>query len=199
MSEWYAPTQLLLASAPLAPAFTLFETMSERELVARAQGGDVAAFETLYRTHNARIYALCLRMVANPTRAEDLTQEAFVRAWKKLGTFRGKSAFSTWLHRLAVNLVLGEIRARSRRQDEGVATDELWVVPDPRPARQLETGIDLERSIALLPTQARMVFVLHDVEGFRHAEISERMGIAVGTSKAHLHRARQILREALAS
>jgi len=173
--------------------------MSERDLVARAQGGDVTAFEGLYRTHATRVYAICLRMVADPTRAEDLTQEAFIRAWEKLRSFRGQSAFATWLHRLTVNIVLGEIRSRGRRRDEGVATEELQVVPDSRPARHPETGIDLERAITTLPSQARMVFVLHDVEGFRHDEIGELMGIATGTSKAHLHRARRILREALQS
>jgi len=177
----------------------LFEAMSERELVSRAQSGDVAAFENLYRSHAARVYAVCLRMVADPARAEDLTQEAFVRAWEKLGSFRGKSAFATWLHRLTVNTVLGEIRSRGRRRDEGVASEELRAVPDPRPARQPEAGIDLERAIATLPSQARLVFVLHDVEGFRHHEIGQLMGIATGTSKAHLHRARRILREVLRS
>jgi RNA polymerase sigma-70 factor (ECF subfamily) len=173
--------------------------MSEPDLVSRAKGGDIAAFESLYRSHSARVYAICLRMVADPTRAEDLTQEAFVRAWEKLHSFRGRSAFATWLHRLTVNIVLGEIRSRSRRQDEGVATEELRAVPDPRPARQPESAIDLDRAIATLPSQARMVFVLHDVEGYHHDEIGKLMGIATGTSKAHLHRARRLLREVLKS
>lgn len=159
----------------------------------------MAAFENLYRSHAARVYAVCLRMVADPARAEDLTQEAFVRAWEKLGSFRGKSAFATWLHRLTVNIVLGEIRSRGRRKDEGVATEELHAVPDPRPLRQPDAGIDLDRAIATLPAQARMVFVLHDVEGFHHHEIGRLMGIATGTSKAHLHRARRLLREVLQS
>jgi len=171
--------------------------MSEADLVSRAQTGDVAAFEALYRAHEARVYGLCLRMVADPSRAEDLTQEAFVRAWEKLPSFRGLSAFATWLHRLTVNVVLGEIRTRSRRQEDGTASPELQVVPNAGPVREPEGGIDLERAISNLPPQARMVFVLHDVEGFRHAEISELAGIAEGTSKAHLHRARRILRKAL--
>ena len=173
--------------------------MSERDLVARAQDGDVAAFENLYRSHSARVYATCLRMVADPNRAEDLTQEAFVRAWQKISSFRGKSAFGTWLHRLTVNIVLGDVRSRGRRKDESVATEELQAMPDLRPVRQSDAGIDLERAVACLPTKARMVFVLHDVEGFRHEEIGKLMGIATGTSKAHLHRARGILREALRS
>ena len=188
-----------LPRIPLGSRVVLFDTMSERDLVARAQRGDVTAFENLYRSHSARVYAICLRMVANPSRAEDLAQEAFIRAWEKLSSFRGKSAFATWLHRLTVNIVLGEIRSRGRRKDEGVATEELRAVPDLRPVRQPEAGIDLERAIATLPSQARMVFVLHDVEGYRHAEIGQLMGIATGTSKAHLHRARRILREVLQS
>lgn len=188
-----------LPRAPLGSRVVFFDTMSERDLVSRAKSGDVRAFESLYRSHAARVYAICLRMVADPSRAEDLTQEAFVRAWEKLGSFRGQSAFATWLHRLTVNVVLGEIRSRGRRKDEGVANEELRAVPDPRPQRHPEASIDLERAIATLPTQARMVFVLHDVEGFRHADIGRLMGIATGTSKAHLHRARQILREVLQS
>lgn len=188
-----------LADMPQTRAVMFADAMSERELVARAQRGEVAAFEALYREHEKRIYGLCLRMVADVSRAEDLTQDAFVRAWEKLGSFHGKSTFGTWLHRLTVNLVLGDFRSRSRRKDFGVETEELQLVPDPAPAPQPESGIDLERAIAMLPSKARVVFVLHDVEGLRHKEISETLGIAVGTSKAHLHRARRILREALES
>ena len=184
---------------PPSRAVVAADAMSERELVARAQGGEVAAFEALYRQHERRIYGLCLRMVADVSRAEDLTQDAFVRAWEKLGSFHGKSAFGTWLHRLTVNLVLGDIRSRSRRMDFGIETEELQLVPDPAPAPQPESGIDLERAIAVLPAKARVVFVLHDVEGLRHSEIGTALGIAIGTSKAHLHRARRILREALES
>lgn len=184
---------------PPTRAIVLVDTMSERELVARAKDGEVDAFEALYRKHEKRTYGLCLRMVGDPSRAEDLTQEAFVRAWEKLGSFRGKSAFSTWLHRLTVNLVLGEIRSRSRRKEMGVETEELQVVPDPRPTPLPESGIDLERAIGMLPSQARTVFALHDIEGFRHSEIADALGIAVGTSKAHLHRARRILRQVLQS
>ncbi len=136
-------------------------------------------------------------MVADPSRAEDLTQEAFVRAWEKLPSFRGESAFGTWLHRLTVNVVLGRLRSSRRRRGEVMATEELRVVPERGPAREPGAGIDLERAIAALPPQARLVFVLHDVEGFRHAEIAGLAGIAEGTSKAHLHRARRLLREAL--
>ncbi len=175
----------------------LSEAMSGQDLVTRAQDGDVAAFEEIYRQHQDRIHGLCLRMVADPARAEDLTQESFVRAWKKLHTFRGRSALSTWLHRIAVNVVLGDIRARGRRRDEITATGDLQAVPEPAPRRHSDTRIDLDRAIRGLPPQARMVFVLHDIEGFQHQEIGALMGIAIGTSKAHLHRARGLLREAL--
>ena len=196
MSECCVLTSTL-QSVPLGSRVLLINAMPEQDLVVRAQGGDTAAFEGLYESHAGRVYALCLRMVGDPARAEDLTQEAFVRAWEKLRSFRGKSTFATWLHRLTVNVVLGEMRARGRRKDEGVASEELHLVPDLRPAREPASGIDLERAIAMLPSKARQVFVLHDVEGFRHDEIAKLTGIATGTSKAHLHRARRILREAL--
>ncbi len=186
-----------LPDSLLGSRIASLDVMSVPDLVSRAQGGDVTAFENLYRTHSARIYATCLRMVADPSRAEDLTQEAFVRAWQKLSSFRGKSAFGTWLHRLAVNLVLGDLRSQSRRPAESVDPVELQALPDQGPVRRPEAGIDLERAIAALPPQARCVFVLHDIEGYRHHEIGRLMGIAVGTSKAHLHRARRILREEL--
>jgi RNA polymerase sigma-70 factor (ECF subfamily) len=180
-----------------ASAIVLHEVMSRQELVARAQGGDIAAFESLYRLHEGQIYGLCLRMVADASRAEDLTQEAFARAWEKLPLFRGRSAFSTWLHRLTVNVVIGDLRARERRGHRVRSSEEPEVLRDPAPPRQPEVAIDLQRAIAALPPRARVVFVLHDVEGFRHAEIAELAGIAEGTSKAHLHRARRLLREIL--
>jgi RNA polymerase sigma-70 factor (ECF subfamily) len=144
-----------------------------------------------------RVHALCRRLCGDRGRAEDLTQDVFVRAWQRLGTFRGESLFSSWLHRLAVNVVLGEERSRSRRLDlarpaEDIAALELGG-PDPE-----RTGSgDLERAIAALPPGAREVFVLHDVEGYRHEEIAEMTGRSAGTCKAQLHRARSLLREAL--
>jgi RNA polymerase sigma-70 factor (ECF subfamily) len=198
VSGCYVSTQPLL-SAFLASVACLSDPMSEQDLVARAQGGDVTAFENLYRTHVGRVYALCLRMVADPTRAENLTQEAFIRAWQKLRSFRGRSAFATWLHRLTVNTVLGDMRSRGRRRDRDPIEEGLALVPDPRPQRDTAAKIDLEKAIARLPDQARMVFVLHDVEGYQHREIGRLLGIATGTSKAHLHRARRLLREVLES
>ncbi len=182
-------------SAGLAVA--LVEAVSDIELAFQAQRGDVAAFEELYRTHCSRIYALCLRMVADRSRAEDLTQEAFVRAWEKLASFRGESAFLSWLYRLAVNVVLSDVRSRRRREGDVAGLEESRL-PDPRAVpHRVGACIDLERAIESLPPQARMVFVLHDVQGYRHREIAGLMGLAVGTSKAQLHHARRRLREAL--
>jgi len=169
----------------------------QRLLATRAARGDVAAFEELYRLNIGRVYALCLRMSGDRALAEELVQESFVRAWQKLGSFRGASAFSTWLHRLTVNVVLGHRRSTSRRElrVSGLIDDEVpdRVAPEAHPGQT----VDLERAIRMLPEGARTVFVLHDVEGFRHREISKLTGIAVGTSKAQLHRARKMLRKAL--
>jgi RNA polymerase sigma-70 factor (ECF subfamily) len=166
--------------------------------VRRAQQGDTAAFEQLYRDNVGRIFGLCLRLSGDSTRAEELTQDVFVRAWEKLASFQGKSAFSTWLHRLAVNVVLGDRRSESVRVHRVFATDEpeKYETPSTR-ASDPGTAMDLERAIATLPPGARAVFVLHDVEGYKHEEIAEMHGSAVGTSKAQLHRARRLLREAL--
>ncbi len=173
--------------------------MSERDAVARASRGDVAAFERLYRANVGRVHALCQRMTGDSSLAEELTQQAFVRAWQKLASFRGASAFSTWLHRLTVNVVLGHRRSSARREARvAVSGDEGFA--DPRGYEESPGNVvDLERAIASLPESARTVFVLHDVEGFRHREIAEATGIAEGTSKAQLHRARTLLRKALSS
>ena len=177
--------------------FDLSENLhaSEEELVRQSRAGDLAAFEMLYRRHVGRIHGLCLRMVRNRDRAEDLTQDAFVRAWQKLGSFRGDSGFGTWLHRLAVNVVLGDMRSRQRwesKTEDAEALPEMGTAPVRR-----EMGIDLSRAVDKLPPKARIVFLLYDVEGYRHGEIASMVGVAEGTSKAHLHRARKILREEL--
>jgi RNA polymerase sigma-70 factor, ECF subfamily len=168
-------------------------------LVRRARQGEVGAFEGLYRLHVGRVFALCRRMTGDAALAEDLTQEAFVRAWEKLPSFRGESAFSTWLHRLAVNVVLGHLRARRRRDGGAAISDPAELAESLGAASHPHTTLDLERAIERLPERARTVFVLHDVEGFRHDEIAARAGVAVGTSKAQLHRARRLLKEALSS
>ncbi len=173
--------------------------VGEGGLVERAAAGNVEAFEELYRVNVGRVYALCLRMVGDPTLAEELAQEAFVRAWQKLGSFRGASAFSTWLHRVTVNVVLGHRRSTARREARVRAVGDDLPHDVAGPEAGTAESIDLERAISSLPDGARTVFVLHDVEGFRHQDVSRLMGIAVGTSKAQLHRARKLLRKALTS
>jgi RNA polymerase sigma-70 factor (ECF subfamily) len=168
------------------------------DLIQRAQQGDQAAFEELYRAHVGRVYALCLRLTADRVRAEELTQDAFVRAWERLASFRGESAFSSWLYRLTVNVVFLSQRAGRRRALRVFTTDDPAAFETPGDVPGTEAGrLDLEHAIAALPPGAREVFVLHDVEGYRHQEIAELTGIAEGTSKAQLFRARRLLREAL--
>lgn len=168
-------------------------------LVDRAIAGDVEAFEELYRQSVGRVHGLCLRMCGNRSQAEELTQEAFVRAWQKLPSFRGESAFSTWMHRLTVNVVLGHQRSAGRRQLREKAAGEEWYNEGAVTHQRLGVAMDLERAIAGLPKGARTVFVLHDMEGYKHSEIAQVAGMAVGTSKAQLSRARQLLRKALSS
>lgn len=163
--------------------------------VAAAASGDRRAFEQLYRAHVDRVYAICLRMLADRAWAEEVTQDVFVRVWEKLPTFRGESAFGTWLHRVTVNVVL------SRRQRSGASAarlhDENTLDSSPARAAFVEERLDLDAAIVGLPAGARRVFVLHDVEGFTHEEIGEQLGITSGGSKAQLHRARLLLRAAL--
>ncbi len=175
---------------------------AERAQIAAARAGNLSAFEALYRANVSRIYGLCLRLCGDAALAEDLTQEAFVRAWQKLDSFRGESAFSTWLYPLAVNVALTERRSRRRRDLRLLVTDDLAPFDKPDPAEKIrgpEGSLDLERALAGLPAGARSVFLLHDAYGFKHQEIAEMTGVAAGTSKAQLHRARKLLREALKS
>ena len=168
-------------------------------LVDRATGGDVGAFEELYRRTVGRVFGLCLRMCGNRSLAEELTQEAFVRAWQKLPSFRGESAFSTWMHRLTVNVVLGHQRSTGRREHRETVAGEDWYGDGSSKPQSTAAAVDLERAVSSLPEGARTVFVLHDVEGYKHSEIADLTGVAVGTSKAQLSRARRLLRKALAS
>jgi len=172
---------------------------AEWQLVQDAQGGDLAAFERLYRDNERRVFALCMRLSSDPALAEELTQEVFIRAWRKLGSFRGHSAFSSWLYPLTVNVALTERRSRRRRLARVVPTDDVTTLEPSTAAPSPETGFDLEKAMTRLPPGARRVFVLHDVEGRTHEEIASLLGLAPGTSKAQLHRARRLLREALAS
>jgi RNA polymerase sigma-70 factor (ECF subfamily) len=162
--------------------------------LARARGGDETAFHEVYRAHVGRVYALCLRLAGDRRDAEELTQDVFVRAWERLATFRGESAFGTWLHRLAVNTFLMARRTRIRRERRVMPADDPATLE--RPAAEPPAGLrlDLERAIARLPEGAREVFLLYDVEGYGHKEIAAMLGIAAGTSKAQLFRARRLLR-----
>jgi len=170
---------------------------TELDQVERARGGDRSAFEQLYRSHCSRIYALCWRLCGGDrSLAEDMLQEAFVRAWNKLDQFRGDSRFATWLHRLAVNVILSDRRIRVRRlQRETPMYDavEQTAVGE----RDVSAGLnrDLEAAISGLPERARTVLVLYDIEGYRHQEIAQMTGMAVGSSKAQLHRARALVRK----
>jgi RNA polymerase sigma-70 factor (ECF subfamily) len=167
------------------------------DLVRRAQQGDEAAFEVLYREQAGRVFALCLRLSGDRERAAELTQDAFVHCWEKLGSFRGESAFATWLYRLTVNLVWMANRGDRRREARVRPVEQPGAHEtggDPPP---MGLGLDLERAIAELPHGAREVFVLYDIEGYHHEEIARMTGIAVGTSKAQLFRARRLLRKKL--
>jgi RNA polymerase sigma-70 factor, ECF subfamily len=165
--------------------------------VEAARAGNAAAFERLYRAHVGRVFALCLRLCGDEARAEELTQDVFVRAWERLETFRGESTFGTWLHRVAVNTAMADRRAGGRREAR------VAIVEDPAALERAADGpgpgerMDLEEAVALLPPAARTVFVMHDVEGYAHREIAELTGRAEGTCKALLHRARTLLRERL--
>ena len=172
---------------------------AEHAEVALAAAGDRRAFERLYRMHADRVFTLCARMVNDRGRAEELTQDVFVRAWEKLALFRGESAFGTWLHRLAVNHVLNERKTDKRREGRHDDVEDLDTIAhsDVRPSWSPGLAIDLEAAIAQLPPGARRVFVLHDVEGYTHDEIAQMLGVTSGGTKAQLHRARMLLREAL--
>ncbi|MEM7282084.1 MAG: sigma-70 family RNA polymerase sigma factor [Pseudomonadota bacterium] len=171
--------------------------IQDRELIQGAQSGDSRSFEELYRRNIGRIHGLCIRMTANEALAADCAQQAFIQAWKKLGSFEGRSSFSTWLHRIAVNEVLSFKRREKRQQHhlEVIATD---MENDP-PKMTAGDGddVDLNAAINTLPEGARHVFVLHMIHGYQHDEVADMLGVAVGTCKAQLHRAKRLLRQRL--
>jgi RNA polymerase sigma-70 factor (ECF subfamily) len=181
--------------------------MSEVEAIDRAKQGDGESFEFLYKLHKKRVYSLCLRMIRDVEAAEDLTQEAFLQLYRKIASFRGESAFGTWLHRLTVNVVL--MRIRKRVLPEVYLEDTLEPNEDGCPKKDygsedqvLAGSIDrviLERVVESLAPGYRIIFVLHDVEGYEHNEIAEMLGCSIGTSKSQLHRARMILRDQLSA
>ncbi len=166
-------------------------------LVRKAQEGDEEAFEALYRSHVTRVFALALRLTGDRDEATELVQDTFVKAWEALPRFRGDSALGTWLHRIAVNLVLESRRASGRRARRILFAAEPATFERPAGEPPVSDRLDLEQAITGLPQGARMVFVLHDVEGYEHREVARMAGIAEGTSKAQLFRARRLLREAL--
>jgi len=170
------------------------------ERIRRAQSGDVGAFELLYREHSPRLYALCLRLKAGDRAdATELLQDVFVKAWRRLDTFRGDCAFVSWLHRLAVNMMLETARSDQRRTARVLPMEDTSRLAGAARSSGVESRMDMESAIASLPKGARLAFVLHDVEGYQHQEIADQLSVTVGTVKAQLHRARRLLRERLES
>ena len=180
------------------------DRLSEAEAIERAKQGDGSAFEALYNLHKRRVYSLCLRMTANTAAAEDLTQEAFLQLFRKIGTFRGESAFSTWLHRMAVNVVLMQLRKKGLNvvpledtmEGEEESPKKEPGADDVRLAGSVDR-LQLQHAIAELPPGYRMIFLLHDVQGYEHNEIADMVGCSIGNSKSQLHKARMKLRELL--
>ena len=187
-----ATWQLRVPALDLPALSPILETRDDVDLAAR---GDARAFARLYEEHKGRVWALARRM-AGPEHAAELTQDVFVRAWQKLGTFRGEARFSTWLHRLAVNLILSRRMAFATQRARFLADDDI-LQELPARANGRELGMDFETAIDRLPDGARAIFVLYDIEGYRHEEIAALLGISTGTTKAQLHRARMLLRRHL--
>jgi RNA polymerase sigma-70 factor (ECF subfamily) len=181
------------------PAHEAGQVDGDHALVRAAGLGDTRAFEQLYRLHVRRVHAVVWRLAGGqPARAEDLVQEAFIRAWQALPAFRYESAFATWRHRLAVNTALMDLRSRAGGEDRETDDAALEYLPTQDTAgHRLREQMDLERAVATLPERARAVLVLHDIEGWKHEEIASELGMAVGSSKAQLHRARNLLRQRL--
>ena len=177
------------------------ESATDYELTQRSASGDTSAFEELYSRHSRRVYSLCLRMTANTAEAEDLAQEVFIQLHRKVGSFRGESAFTTWLHRLTVNQVLMHFRRRGVRMeqttDDGEAPQQIVVGTENPSQMPVVDRIALDKAVSQLPPGYRAVFVLHDVEGHEHEEVARLLGCSVGTSKSQLHKARMKLRQLL--
>ncbi len=182
-------------TAPLAANASMIPDSGD--VIRRAQGGDMDAFEMLYREHSPRVYALCLRLSGSKSDATELMQDVFIRAWRGLGSFRGDSAFSSWLHRLAVNAMLEAARSEKRRVARVLPMEDPGMIGAIAMSESPDIQMDLERAIAGLPQGARMAFVLHEIEGYKHEEIAAQLGVATGTVKAQLHRARKLLIQAL--
>lgn len=189
--------------AQIAETVELADTSSSSDLVLAqsATNGNMAAFEELYNRHHRRVYSLCLRMLQNTAEAEDLTQEVFIQLYRKIGSFRGDSAFTTWLHRLTVNQVLMHFRKRTvkfeKTTEEGETPVQIVAGTENQAKMPIVDKIALESAIAQLPTGYKNVFVLHDVEGYEHEEVARILGCSVGTSKSQLHKARLKMRKLL--
>lgn len=177
----------------------------EAELIARAQSGDPAAFETLYKAHSKHVYSVCLRMLRNSAESEDLTQQVFLQLFRKIGAFRGEASLSTWLHRITVNAVLMHLRRVKRKEASFIAVDDAGtndpdrceVIPADHSVSDAVDRISLKRAIRQLPDGCKRLFLLHDVMGYRHGEIAKLIGCSVGCSKSQVHRARKRLRQLL--
>jgi RNA polymerase sigma-70 factor (ECF subfamily) len=205
-ATWPHLTECGLDKALLTQAKKILASgITEAEAIDRAKQGDAESFEALYGLHKRRVYSLCLRMMGNTAEAEDMTQEAFLQLYRKIATFRGESAFSTWLHRLSVNVVLMHLRKKGLPE---VSLEEQ-MEPQQEDGPKKDIGardnvlagsidrVNLERAVEHLPPGYRIIFVLHDVEGYEHNEIAEMMGCSIGNSKSQLHKARMKLRELL--
>lgn len=187
-----------IASVPMnSPDLRRSTRDEEADRVERARNGELAAFEQLYRGYVGRIYAVCLRITSDSGTAEECTQDAFLKAWDALSGFRGESSFGTWLTRIAINMALQRLRLERRHLRIVQSGDEDLMDTFPAPDNAPDIERDMERLIAGLPPAARAVFVLHAIEGYSHEEIADMTGIATGTCKAHLHRARQLLQTRL--
>ena len=187
--------EFVIDPSPLTAGTGKLPLDGDRADAARAASGDVQAYERLYRTHLPRVYSVVRRM-AGPQEADELTQDVFVRAWQKLHLFRGDSAFGTWIHRVAVNVVLEWMRSRRHEKFRHHDPEAIFDVTAGEPARP-DARLDFESALDRLPAGAREIFVLHDIEGHKHGEIGEMLGISPGTSKAQLHRARLLMRRFL--
>ena len=181
------------------PSTTGEQKTATLDCIRRAQAVDVDAFEVLYRENSGRVYALCIRLKGGDRAdATELMQDVFVKAWRRLSTFRGDSAFSSWLHRLAVNTMLENARSDRRRTARVLSMEDTSLLPGAAArSSSIDLKMDMEEAVASLPRGARLAFVLHDVEGYQHQEIAEQLGVSVGTVKAQLHRARRLLRARL--
>jgi RNA polymerase sigma-70 factor (ECF subfamily) len=200
------PQQISSSGTPQPGKPLKQDTPSLKEAIRLAQQGDAAAFESIYQMHSRRVYALCLRMVGDAVEAEDLTQEAFLQLFRKIHTFRGESAFSSWLHRLTANIVLMRFR---KKRPTTVSLDEMVRPDDEKERSAFETGapdlrltglfdrVNLHTALAQLPEGYKSMFLLHDVHGYEHNEIAAMLGCSVGNSKSQLHKARKRLRELL--